>query len=256
MRRLLAATAASALLFPLAACGTDDAVDPRADVDNTLRVYAAASLKGTFTELAKRFKADNKGVTVQLSVAGSSDLVSQISEGADADVLASADEKTMDTLVGDDLVAGDPVTFATNRLVIVTPPDNPGDVTSLDDLGDADLDVVVCAPQVPCGNAATRLARAADVTLSPDSEEQSVTDVLGKVTSGEADAGLVYVTDARAAGRKVSTVQVPQAADVLNTYPIATLTDSAQPGLAQDWIEMVTSPVGQRVLKKAGFGAP
>jgi molybdate transport system substrate-binding protein len=256
VRRFLAAAAASALLLPLAACGNDDAVDPRADVDSTLTVYAAASLKGTFTTLAERFEADNEGVTVQLSFAGSSDLVSQISEGADADVFASADEKNMDTLVGDDLVAGDPVVFATNTLVIVTPPGNPGNVTSLADLGNPELDVVVCAPQVPCGDAARRLAAAANTVLSPDSEEQSVTDVLGKVTSGEADAGLVYVTDARSAGDEVATVQVPEAADVVNTYPIAPLSDAAQPGLAQDWIELVTGRTGRQVLKKAGFGAP
>ncbi len=128
MKRLATAAAAAALLLPLAACGNDDAVDPRADVDSTLVVYAAASLKGTFTELAKEFEAANEGVTVQLSFGGSSDLVSQISEGAPADVFASADEKNMDKLMGDDLVSGDPQDFASNTLVIVTPPDNPGDV--------------------------------------------------------------------------------------------------------------------------------
>lgn len=256
MKRLATAAAAAALLLPLAACGNDDAVDPRADVDSTLVVYAAASLKGTFTELAKKFEAANEGVTVQLSFGGSSDLVSQISEGAPADVFASADEKNMDTLVGDDLVSGDPQDFASNTLVIVTPPDNPGDVTSLDDLADPDLDVVVCAPQVPCGSAAQKLATAAGVTLAPDSEEQSVTDVLTKVTSGEADAGLVYVTDAKGAGDDVRTVEVPQASQVVNTYPIAVLSDAKQPGLARDWVELVTGAQGQKVLRAAGFARP
>jgi molybdate transport system substrate-binding protein len=256
LRRALAGPAIAALLLPLAACGNDDAVDPRADVDATLTVFAAASLKGTFTTLAKEFEERNDGVTVQLSFAGSSDLVSQISEGAPADVLASADEKTMDTLVGDDLVDGEPTDFATNTLVIVTPPDDPGGVTSLADLAKPDLDVVVCAPQVPCGNAAKELASKAGVTLAPDSEEQSVTDVLGKVTSGEADAGLVYVTDAKAAGKDVDVVEVPEADEVVNTYPIAVLADAKQPGLARDWVGFVTGKDGQAVLRKAGFGKP
>lgn len=252
----LVASAAVALLLPLAACGNDDAVDPRADVDATLTVFAAASLKGSFTTLAEEFEERNPGVTVELSFAGSSDLVSQIAEGAPADVFASADEKNMDKLVGDDLVDGEPSDFATNTLTLVTPAGNPGGVTSLADLANADLDVVVCAPQVPCGSAAEKLASAAGVTLAPDSEEQSVTDVLGKVTSGEADAGLVYVTDAKAAGDDVDVVEVPEAEDVVNTYPIATLADARQPGLARDWIGLVTGNDGQAVLRKAGFGAP
>ena len=254
MKRLALLVLALALV--LSGCGNSDAVDPRADVDSTLTVFAAASLKGSFTELADRFEEQNEGVTVELSFAGSSDLAAQIAEGAPADVFASADEKNMTTLVDEDLVEGEPQDFATNTLVIVTPPDDPGDVTSLADLGNPDLDVVVCAPQVPCGAASEKLAKKDGVTLAPDSEEQSVTDVLAKVAAGEADAGLVYVTDAEAAGDDVETVEVPGADDVVNTYPIAALADARQPGLAQDWVEWVTSDEGQKVLDDAGFGPP
>lgn len=255
MRKPLAVLAAAALL-PLAACGNSDAVDPRADTDRTLTVYAAASLQGTFEELKTVFEEQNDGVTVELSFAGSSDLVAQITEGAPADVFASADERNMTKLVDEELVAGEPQPFATNTLVLVTPPDDPGDVSSLADLADADLDVVVCAPQVPCGSAAESLAEAAGVTLAPDSEEQSVTDVLAKVTSGEADAGLVYVTDAEAAGDDVRTVEVPEAEDVVNTYPVAVLAEARQPDLAQEWLDLVLGEEGQAVLADAGFGPP
>lgn len=246
----------AALALALSACGNSDAVDPRADVDSSLTVYAAASLQTSFTELAERFEEQNEGVTVELSFAGSSDLAAQIVEGAPADVFASADEENMGTLLDEDLVAGDPEVFATNTLVLVTPPGNPGAVTSLADLGDPALDVVVCAPQVPCGAASAKLAQQNAVTLSPDSEEQSVTDVLAKVVAGEADAGLVYVTDAETAGDDVATVDVPGADSVVNTYPIAALVDAGQPGLAQDWIDWVTSKDGRKVLRDTGFGPP
>ena len=133
--------------------------------------------------------------------------------------------------------ASDPVTFATNTLTIVTPPGNPGGVTSLADLAKTDLKVVVCAPEVPCGNATNQVADAAGVTINRVSEEQSVTDVLAKVTAGEADAGLVYVTDATIAGDDVDVVDVPETKSVVNTYPIAVTTDAKQAKLAQSFIE-------------------
>lgn len=257
MKKLLAAAASAALLLPLAACGNDDAVDPRADLGpRTLTVLAAASLKPTFTELKKTFEAEHEGVTVELSFAGSSDLVAQIQQGAPADVFASADEANMEKATDDDLVAGDPVDFATNTLVVVTPPDDPGSVTSLADLARPGLDVVVCAPQVPCGAAAQGVEEKAGIDVQPVSEEQSVTDVLNKVVSGEADAGLVYVTDAKSAGKDVRTVEVPDGDNVVNTYPIAALADADQPELAQDWLDLVTGDQGQKVLADAGFGAP
>ena len=221
--------------------------------ETTLTVFAAASLKDTFTELGQDFEADHDGVDVVFSFAGSSDLVAQVQQGADADVVATADEPTMDRLAAEDLV-GDPLLFASNTLTIAVPPGNPAGVASLQDLAGTRL--VVCAPAVPCGAATVRLAEAAGVELSPVSEEQSVTDVLGKVTSGEADAGLVYVTDVAAAGDDVEGVEVPEAADVVNFYPIAPVTDSDVADLAADFVRLVTGSEGRRVLRGAGFGLP
>ena len=138
------------------------------------------------------------------SFAGSSDLVTQLQQGAPADVFASADTKNMDKATADNLVQGDPVNFASNTLEIAVPPDNPAKITSFADLAEAGVKVVVCAPQVPCGSATQKVETATGVTLKPVSEENSVTDVLNKVTTGEADAGLVYNTDVKSAGDKVA----------------------------------------------------
>jgi molybdate transport system substrate-binding protein len=216
-------------------------------------VFAAASLKNTFSQIGETFQQQNPGTTVTFSFAGSSDLVAQIIAGAPADVFASADSNNMTKATDAGVVAGSPVDFATNTLTIVTPPGNPAGVTSFADLAKPDLAVVVCAPQVPCGAATERIETANGVTLTPVSEESSVNDVLNKVTSGEADAGLVYVTDASAAGDKVSTVSFPESTTVLNTYPIATLTGAADPALATKFVELVTGPDGQQVLAAAGF---
>jgi molybdate transport system substrate-binding protein len=158
--------------------------------------------------------------------------------------------------VADGLVAGDPVDFATNTLEIATPPDNPAGVTSLQDLAEKDVTVVVCAPQVPCGAAAAQVETNAGIDITPVSEEQSVTDVLGKVTAGEADAGLVYVTDVIGAGDQVHGVPFPESRDVVNVYPIATLVDSEHSDLAQELVDLVTGDEGRQVLEDAGFGTP
>lgn len=256
MKKPLALATTALLVLPLAACGDDsDATDGGNGGRTTLTVFAAGSLTKSFEQLEKAFEADHPDVDVKLSFGGSSDLVAQITEGAEADVFASADTKNMDKLVDAGLAAGDPSEFATNTLEIAVPPGNPGDVKGIADLGDADLDIVVCAPEVPCGNAALEVAEAAGVTLAPDSEEQSVTDVLGKVESGEADAGLVYVTDVSAAGDQVEGIEFPQAADVVNHYPIVAVKDAAHADLAQEWIDLVLGE-GQGVLAAAGFGAP
>lgn len=218
----------------------------------TITVFAAASLTSSFEQVAEDFEAENDGVEVQLNFAGSSDLVAQIQEGAPADVLASADEATMDKATADDLVGG-PTLFAANTLEIVVPPGNPAGVTSVDDLTQDGLNLVLCAPEVPCGAAAEAVAEAADLDLSPVSEEQSVTDVLSKVTTGEADAGLVYVTDVVAAGDDVEGVEIPGDVNAVNLYPIATVADSAEAELAQAFVDMVLAQTGQDVLAAAGF---
>lgn len=206
-------------------------------------VFAAASLNAVFPEIAE----------ATYSFDGSSGLVDQMVGGAPADVFASADKKNMDKAVEAGLIDGDPVMFATNYLVLVTPADNPAGITGFD----ASLDgskLVICAADVPCGAATIKVAEAAGLTLSPVSEEAKVTDVLGKVTSGEADAGLVYATDATGAGDAVTVFEVPGAKEDPNTYWIATLKDAKNPDAAQAFVEAITGAEGQAALAGFGFG--
>ena len=234
----------------LVACGGDERRD------TTLRVFAAASLAGSFESLAADFEAEHPDVQVELSSGGSSDLVAQIQEGAPADVFASADTATMARLVEADLAGQEPRELASNTLEIVTPPENPAGVETFTDLAADDLNLVVCAPEVPCGAAARRAAEVVGVTLSPVSEEQSVADVLAKVTSGEADAGLVYVTDVRSAGDDVLGIPFPESGEVVNTYPITTVAGAGEPELAEAFVDLVLSDTGRSVLREAGFGIP
>lgn len=259
MKHLLTTLAAGLLLTIVAACGSDSS-DGSADATEakttTLTVFAAASLKASFTEIGADFEDANPGVTVKFNFAGSSDLVAQIQQGAPADVFASADTKNMDKATADDLVEGKPADFASNTLMIAVPPDNPADIDSLDDLADPDTKLVICAAEVPCGAAAAGVEEVSGVDFSPVSEEQSVTDVLGKVISGEADAGLVYVTDVKAAGDRVLGVTFPESSEVVNTYPIAALAGSKSPDLARDFADYVTGTMGQEILAAAGFAGP
>ncbi|WP_442923459.1 molybdate ABC transporter substrate-binding protein [Microbacterium sp. KUDC0406] len=196
------AIAVTAVLL-LAGCSGPAPAAPSSSADalsGDLTVYAAASLSGAFDELAKEFSAEHPDVTVKpISYDGSSVLATQLIGGAPADVFASADEKNM-AKVTDAGLAADPVDFAANVMQIVTAPGNPKGITDLASLTAEDLTVVLCAPEVPCGTASQTLLKNAGVTLTPASEEQNVTAVLTKVSSGEADAGLVYVTDVKAAG--------------------------------------------------------
>ncbi|NNU26022.1 molybdate ABC transporter substrate-binding protein [Isoptericola sediminis] len=246
--------AASAAVVPTA-CSTGTATED----DTTLTVFAAASLTAAFEEIAADFEADYPGVDVQLNLAGSSSLVAQVQQGAPADVVATADTATMDTLVADDLV-GIPQAFATNTLEIAVPSGNPAGVTTLQDLTVPAVNLVVCAPEVPCGAATTDVVDHAGLTLHPVSEEQSVTDVLGKVTAGEADAGLVYVTDVARAGDRVEGIPFDEADAAVNTYPIATVGRTGQSAdqadRAQQFVDAVLSPDGQAVLADLGFAAP
>jgi len=259
MKRWTGAMAAVLLLAMGAACGSDDSGDTSSsggEKTTTLTVYAAASLTSTFTEMGKQFEADHKGVKVKFSFGGSSDLVAQIQQGAPADVFASADTANMDKVTADDLVEGEPVNFASNTLEIAVPPDNPAGVASLQDLAKPGTKVVVCAPEVPCGAAAQKVEEDSGVTIKPVSEEQSVTDVLNKVVTGEADAGLVYVTDAQAAGDKVKGVTFPESSSAVNVYPIGALADSKNQDLAQQFVDLVTGEDGQKILADAEFAKP
>ncbi|BCW56228.1 MULTISPECIES: molybdate ABC transporter substrate-binding protein [unclassified Arthrobacter] len=222
--------------------------------EGTITVFAAASLKGTFTELARTFEAENPGTTVALSFAGSSDLASQISQGAPADVFAPADLANMKKVQDAGLVDGAARNFATNTLAIAVAPGNPAGITALKDLARPGLKLVTCARQVPCGTAAATAAEAAGVALNPVSEENAVTDVLGKVASGEADAGLVYGTDIKSAGSKVAGIQFPESGSAVNTYPIAGVAGGRNKAAARAFLDLVTGPEGRRVLAAAGFG--
>lgn len=257
-----ALAAAAVFVTLLAGCGSGSgAAAPsssapatgEATTQGTLTVFAAASLKNTFTELGQVFEEQNPGAEVMFSFAGSSDLVAQIIEGAPADVYASADLANMAKATDAGLVDGEPVPFASNSLTIVVPAGNPAGIGSFADLANPGVAVVVCAPQVPCGSAAVKVEDATGVSLSPVSEESSVTDVLNKVVTGEADAGLVYVTDAAAAGDSVESIASPEAPEVVNTYPIAVLTGAHEPALARAFSDLVAGPQGRQVLAAAGF---
>lgn len=219
-------------------------------------VFAAASLKPAFTQISQQFKTDNPGSSVDFEFAGSSELATQLTQGATADVFASADTAQMDKVAKAGLVAGAATNFASNTLVIVTAPGNPKHIASLADLARPGLHVVTCQPPVPCGSATQRIEGSTGIHLNPASEELSVTDVLNKVTTGQADAGLVYVTDAHSAGDKVATVNFPEAAGAVNVYPIAVLKNAPQSQIAQKFIALVTGDKGQNVLAQAGFAKP
>jgi molybdate transport system substrate-binding protein len=254
-RKPTALLAAIAVVLGLAGCSTATGSSAGSSAGETLTVFAAASLKASFAQLAKTYEAKHPGSTVTLSFAGSADLATQISQGAPADVFASADTRNMDKLQQAGLVDGDPRVFATNTLAIAVPAGNPAGIRSFPDLAKQGIRLVQCARQVPCGAAAAAVETQTGTDLTPASEENSVTDVLGKVISGEADAGLVYVTDVKAAGGKVDGIPFPEAAAAVNSYPIAALANSRNSTAAQDFLDLVGSPTGQQVLADAGFGS-
>jgi molybdate transport system substrate-binding protein len=170
-------------------------------------------------------------------------------------VFAAANEATMRT-VEDEGLAADPVAFATNTLALVVPAGNPGDVAGLPDLARPELAIALCDPVVPCGAAAEAVLAAAGIAAAADTLEEDVKAVVTKVRLGEADAGLVYVTDVRAAGGDVEGIAIAEADDAINVYPVSPITDSPRPDLAAAWIDLLTGPAGSAVLAEAGFGAP
>ncbi len=216
----------------------------------------AASLTDAFTEIGTAFTAANPDATANFSFDASSALVTQITEGAPADVFASADTTNMDKLVEAGLEGTEPETFATNLLTIIVAPDNPLGITGVADLQDPDITTVICAAEVPCGRYAGEIFAAAGVTVEPASLEQNVRGVVTKVTSGEADAGIVYVTDVIAAGDEASMVEIPDDINVVAEYPIATVAESGNLDVGQAFIDFVTSEDGRAILGKYGFGAP
>lgn len=216
-------------------------------------VLAAASLQGAFEEIEKTVEKDNPGLDVTFDFQGSQDLVASLAGGDSADVLATANNSTMKTAADQKLV-GSQTEFATNVLTLIVPKGNPKKITGLDSSLDG-ANLVICAPEVPCGEATKKLAEAQGITLNPVSEEQKVTDVRGKVESGEADAGIVYTTDAAAAKDKADKIDIPDGG-VVNHYPIAQTAKPENPAGAQAFIDAVTGKAGQEILAKHGFGKP
>lgn len=254
MKLPLCALSVIALSLPLAACGGDDGGGSAGGGTTTITVLAASSLTGTFTELADRFEADHPGTRVKLAFDSSATLAQQALEGAPADVLATADEATMDSAA--DALADEPQVFASNTMVLVTPRDNPAAITRFADLEQGGVDYVACVDTAPCGKVAAALIEDNGLGAEPASLEVDVKAVLAKVTSDEADAGLVYETDAVAAGDDVTSVEVPRADDELTTYPIAALAQSKEADLAGQFVDLVLSDDGQQLLADAGFGKP
>jgi len=216
-------------------------------------VLAAASLQKAFEEIEKTVEKDNPGLDVTFDFQGSQDLVASLAGGDSADVLATANNSTMKTAADQKLV-GNQTEFATNVLTLIVPKGNPKKITGLDSSLDG-ANLVTCAAEVPCGEATKKLTNALGVTLNPVSEEQKVTDVRGKVESGEADAGIVYTTDAAAAKDKVDKIDIPDSG-VVNHYPIAQTANPENAAGAKVFIDAVTGKTGQEVLARYGFGAP
>lgn len=259
--RVLFAAAAAATLA-LAGCTASDGAEGEGPgteipdpVTGTITVFAAASLTDVFGVLETAFEEQHPSAEVVLNFGGSGALATQIIEGAPADVFAAASEAPM-TTVTDAGDAADPAIFTTNTLEIAVPPGNPAGVEGLADIANPDLTIALCDPSVPCGAAAETLMHLAGYQPSPDTLEEDVKAVLTKIELGEADAGLVYVTDVVAAGDRVDGIEVPEAADVINKYPIAVVTEAPNPEGARAWLDFVLSDEGQAALADAGFVAP
>ena len=216
----------------------------------TVTVFAAASLTDSFADVAAAFNEEHPNVKIVFSFGGSSALATQIAEGAPADVFAAASPATM-TASG---ATGE--NFASNTLEIAVPNDNPGAVMGLSDFANADLDIALCAVEVPCGAAAAKVFTATGITPSVDTYEQDVKAVLTKVSLGEVDAGLVYKTDVIAAGDDVTGIEFPESSEAVNEYPIATLSASTNKDAADAFVKFVLSKKGQSILAAAGFAAP
>ncbi len=258
MKHFLSAFLLAAVL--LSACG--QAAQPAA---RTLTVFAAASLTGAFTEIGQNFEAAHPGAKVTFDFAGSQTLSAQLLQGAAADVFASANQTEMDKLVSGGLVVeGTPRSFLTNQLLVILPPDNPAVIQSLQDLARPGLKLVLADASVPAGKYARQILdkMSQDASFGADfgtralanvvSNETDVKQVVAKVQLGEADAGIVYVSDAVAAPQ-LKTLQIPASYNVVATYPIAALAKAAQPGLASEFIAYVLSADGQAILKTWGF---
>ena len=225
-------------------------------VSGQVVVFAASSLTEAFSEIGEAFMALNPNANVTFNFAGSGDLVTQITEGAPADVFVSADDSSMTKLTDADQNAGDPVRIAKNSFEIIVEKDNPKNIGGLADLADPDLIVVLCADTVPCGKGAAKVLENAGVILAPKSLEDKVKGVVTKVTAGEADAGIVFATDVQAAGDAAAGVAIPADVNVISNYS-AVITKEAPSALAAHaFLDFVASDAGQAILAQYGFLAP
>jgi molybdate transport system substrate-binding protein len=231
------------------------AASSSASATGTITVFAASSLKETFTQLGKQFETAHPGDTVKFSFGASSTLATQITDGAPADVFASASPKNMTTVVsaGD---ASNPQDFAKNTAEVAVPPSNPANVTSVNDLAKSSVKTALCQPQVPCGVVAAGVFKNAGITVKPVTLQPDVKSVLTQVELGNVDAGVVYVTDVMAAGSKVKGVMIPANVNASTMYPIAAISGSKEMSIAQAFVAYVLSPAGQSVLSAAGFEKP
>jgi molybdate transport system substrate-binding protein len=260
-RLLLAAIAALGIVG--ASCGSDSktasttpTTQAKPDVSGGITVFAASSLTAAYTEIANAFMTEFPNAKVTLNFAASSDLVTQINEGAPADVYASADQANMKKLTDGGGNAGDPQTFATNSLEIIVGKGNPKAITGVADLAKAGIVFVTCAPEVPIGKYAAQVLSSAGVTATPASLEQNVKGIVTKVTLGEADAGIVYKTDVIAAGDKAAGVEIPANINVTATYPLVATKSAPNPAGARAFVNFVLGDQGQKIMATYGFTAP
>lgn len=244
------------LTLAVALTGCSSSSDTGGSSGGKLTVLAASSLTGTFQTLATTFEKQHPGVKVVFSFDSSATLAEQVNQGAPADVLATADTKTMQTVVDAKMTDGSPKLFATNVLVLAVPKANPAGITSFGDLNKPSVSWIMCVTTAPCGSLAQTELAADHITTKPKSQEIDVKTVLAKIDNGDVDAGLVYATDAKADAAHVTPLPIPNTAKFINDYPIVALKDSKQATLAHDWVNLVLSSQGQQVLKAAGFGAP
>lgn len=230
--------------------------DSGRDSTDDLVVFAASSLSEAFTVLSDAFAVEHPDVDVVLNFAGSADLVSQIIGGAPADIFVSADDANMAKLTASGGNADQPTVIAKNTFEIIVEPGNPEGIAGLDDLSRPDLIVVICAETVPCGSGAVDVFRRAGVLVSPKSFEERVKGVVTKVITGEADAGIVFVTDVLAAGDDAQGVNIPTEVNVTTNYPMVVTAAASDPVVADAFLDFAASETGQRILSDHGFLAP